>query len=259
MNSNSSNLQPDEIIQLMKNYAEDNCNDSATALLIHYESIAKMTAAKMSYNRPDLYEDLYQVAQMSLLRLFKQYNSSIGIQFEAYAVKSVIGNLKNYLRDKSWYIQVPRRIKEKGLLIQRAVDELTVALERSPKIEEIANHLGLTPEETMEVLSGRECYNYISLDTPLSSEEDSSSIGDLIGSQRDDYQALENLLDLQEVLVHLKQEEKTVLFLTYNEGQSQRNIAQQLGISQMSVSRIQKRALEKLKNYLSEDGMAMDG
>lgn len=259
MNSNSSNLQPNEILELMKKYAEENCNDSVTLLLIHYESIAKMTAAKMSYNRPDLYEDLYQVAQISLLRLFKQYDSSIGIQFEAYAVKSVIGNLKNYLRDKSWYIQVPRRIKEKGLLIQRAIDELTVSLERSPKIEDISKYLDLTPEETMEVLSGRECYNYISLDTPLSSEEDSSRIGDLIGSQKDDYQALENLLDLQAVLVHLKEEEKTVLFLTYNEGQSQRNIAQQLGISQMSVSRIQKRALEKLRGYLSEDGMAMDG
>lgn len=239
------------MVEAILQYQESNDNEIATSLLLHYETIVKMAAGKMSRNRPDLYEDLYQVGQMSLLRLFKQFDSSLGIQFEAYAMKSLIGHMKNYLRDKSWYIQVPRRIKEKGLMVQQAIDELTMRLERSPNVDEIAEYLELTTEETIEVLAGRECYNYVSLDTPLSNDDGSATIGDLIGSDTDDFGTIEKRLDLREALVHLKEEEKKVLLLAYNEGQSQRSIAQVLGISQMSVSRIQRRAIEKLKKVLN--------
>jgi RNA polymerase sigma-B factor len=180
----------------------------------------------------------------------------MGIPFEAYAMKSIIGHLKNYLRDKSWFIKVPRRIKEQGLLIQHAVDELTVALERSPRMDEIAEYMELSLEETIEIMAGRECYNYISMDTPLSNEEDSSSIGDLMGSQADDYQAFEIRADLEQAMNQLKKDERIIIFLAYNEGQSQRQIAEQLGISQMSVSRIQKRAISKLKELLVDQHLS---
>lgn len=251
MKPEQATREADGMVEAILQYQESNDNEVATSLLLHYEGIVKMAAGKMSRNRPDLYEDLYQVGQMSLLRLFKQFDSSLGIQFEAYAMKSLIGHMKNYLRDKSWYIQVPRRIKEKGLMVQQAIDELTMRLERSPNVDEIADYLELTTEETIEVLAGRECYNYVSLDTPLSNDDGSATIGDLIGSDTDDFGTIEKRLDLTEALVHLKEEEKKVLLLAYNEGQSQRNIAQALGISQMSVSRIQRRAIDKLKKYLN--------
>lgn len=241
-----------DLIQRILLYQESDSEEVVTGLLLEYEALVKMAAGKMSRNRPDLYEDLYQVGQMSLLRLFKNFDPSLGIQFEAYAMKSLIGHMKNYLRDKSWYIQVPRRIKEKGLLIQQTIDDLTMKLERSPNIQEIADALDLSQEETIEVLAGRECYNYVSLDTPLSSDEGSATIGDLIGSSGDDYHTIEMRMDLQQAFVHLKEEEKKVLVMAYSEGQSQRTIAQALGISQMSVSRIQKRAIEKLKDHLTE-------
>jgi len=253
MNANSSFLDPEHMIEKIKLYQESNCNDVATVLLKHFEPIVKMAAAKMSRSRPDLYEDLYQVGQLSMLRLFRQYDSSREIPFEGYAMKSIIGHLKNYLRDKSWYIQVPRRIKEKGLLIQQAIDHLTVELGRSPKMEEIASHLALSVEETIEILSCRESYHYVSLDTPLSGEgESTATIGDLIGSDKDDYLNVDNRLDLEEALDQLKAEEKKVLILAYHNGKSQRDIADQLGVSQMSVSRIQKRAIEKLKVLLAD-------
>lgn len=239
-----------DIAAFMQTYRESGCNDAATALLLHYEAIVRMAAGKMSRSRPDLYEDLYQVGQMSMLRLFKQYDPSIGIPFEGYAMKSVIGNLKNYLRDRSWYIQVPRRVKEKGSVLQQAIDELTMKLERSPRVDEIAAQLELTEEETIEILAGRDYYHFTSLDTPLTSEGDSASIGDLIANPTDEYQALDMQLDIDEALLHLKEEERTVIRLIYQEGQSQRMIADQLGVSQMSISRIQKRAIEKLRERL---------
>lgn len=241
----------DEAIGLIWEYQQTKDNDIATVLIKKYEPMVKMAAGKIARNRPDLYEDLYQVGQMALIRLLQQYDISLGIPFEPYAMKSMIGHMKNFLRDKSWYIQVPRRIKEKGALVQQAIDELTVKLERSPGVREIAAFLELSEEETIEVLAGRECYHYVSLDSPLSQEESAATLGELISADVNDYDAVEKRMDLQQALSQLKEQEQKVLLLAFQEGQSQRAIAQKLGVSQMSVSRIQKRATEKLKQIMS--------
>lgn len=241
----------DESVKLIWEYQQTKDNEIATVLIRKYEHMVKMAAGKIARNRPDLYEDLYQVGQMALIRLLQQYDISLGIPFEPYAMKSMIGHMKNFLRDKSWYIQVPRRIKEKGALVQQAIDELTVRLERSPDVKEIASFLDLSVEETVEVLAGRECYHYVSLDSPLSQEETGATLGELISSDADDYDSVERRMDLQKALGQLKEQEQKVLLLAFQDGQSQRAIAQKLGVSQMSVSRIQKRATEKLKQIMS--------
>ncbi|AOZ93482.1 sigma-70 family RNA polymerase sigma factor [Paenibacillus crassostreae] len=251
----SGNVTPpesmSEAVSLIWEYQQTEDNEIATVLIKKYESMVKIASGKISRNRPDLYEDLYQVGQMALIRLFKQYDISMGIPFEPYAMKSIIGHMKNYLRDKSWYIQVPRRIKEKGAIVQHAIDELTVKFERSPNVREIAEYLDLTAEETIEILAGRECYHYVSLDSPLSQEESGATLGELISSDINDYDSVEKLMDLQQALSQLKEQEQEVLLLAFQEGDSQRSIAQKLGISQMSVSRIQRRATEKLKEIIS--------
>lgn len=248
----NSEIPAPNIRELIIQYQQTGCNETAEALLLQFEPMVKMAAGKMSRNRPDLYEDLYQVGQMSMLRLFKQFDVEQGGEFEPYMMKSIIGHMKNYLRDKSWYVQVPRRVKEQGGRIQEAVDRLTVSLERSPNVEEIAAEVELSVEETIEVLAGREYYHYVSLDTPLSSEESGATIGDLLSQEVDEFRQLERRLDLEQAMKHLKKEEQQVLKLAYLEGQSQRMIAEVLEVSQMSVSRIQKRALDKLKEYFEE-------
>lgn len=240
---------------LIREYQQTKDNETATVLIQKYEPMVKMAAGKIARNRPDLYEDLYQVGQMALIRLLQQYDIELGIPFEPYAMKSMIGHMKNFLRDKSWYIQVPRRIKEKGALVQQAIDELTVKLERSPDVKEIADFLELSTEETVEVLAGRECYHYVSLDSPLSQDESAATLGELISSDANDYDTVEKRMDLQQALSQLKEQEQRVLLLAFQEGQSQRAIAQKLGVSQMSVSRIQKRATEKLKQIMSNSGL----
>lgn len=251
----SENVTPpesmSESVGLIWEYQQTQDNEIATVLIKKYEPMVKMASGKISRNRPDLYEDLYQVGQMALIRLLKQYDISMGIPFEPYAMKSMIGHMKNFLRDKSWYIQVPRRIKEKGAQVQHAIDELTVKFERSPNVQEIAEYLDLTPEETIEVLAGRECYHYVSLDSPLSQEDSGATLGELISSDVNDYDSVEKRMDLQQALNQLKDQEQKVLLLAFQDGESQRSIAQKLGISQMSVSRIQKRATEKLREIIT--------
>jgi len=248
---------PDDAISILLEYQRTLCSELADQLVRNYEPMVKMAANKMSRNRPDLFDDLFQVGQMSLFRLLKQYDPELGMPFEPYAMKSIIGHMKNYLRDKSWYIQVPRRIKEKGLVVQQAIDELVIALERSPSVEEIARHMGLETEETLEILAGRDLYHYVSLDTPISDDENTAVLGELIGSPSDDFIALESRMDLREAMEQLKPEERRVLVLVFEGGLSQRAIADELGVSQMSISRIQKRAIDKLKLLLAdhkEDG-----
>lgn len=240
-----------ESVGLIWEYQQTKDNEIATVLVRKYEPMVKMAAGKIARNRPDLYEDLYQTGQMALIRLLQQYDINMGVPFEPYAMKSMIGHMKNYLRDKSWYIQVPRRIKEKGALVQHAIDELTVKMERSPSVEEIAEYLDLSPEETIEVLAGRECYHYVSLDSPLSQDESAATLGELISTDANDFDSVEKRMDLQQALGQLKEQEQKVLILAFQDGQSQRAIAQKLGVSQMSVSRIQKRATEKLKQIMS--------
>lgn len=252
MSLSSSARLPDDAIEILLEYQNTLCGDLADKLIRNYEPMVKMAANKMSRNRPDLYDDLFQVGQMSLFRLLKHFDPALGMPFEPYAMKSIIGHMKNFLRDKSWYIQVPRRIKEKGLVVQQAIDELMSMLERSPNVDEIALHLGLEYEETLEILAGRDLYHYVSLDTPISDDENTAVLGELIGSPMDDFAALERKLDLQEAMDQLKSEERQVLLMVFESGLSQRSIADELGVSQMSISRIQKRAIDKLKQLVHQ-------
>ena len=159
------------------------------------------------------------------------------------------------MRDKSWFIKVPRGVNEKGLLIQRAVDDLTIKLERSPRMEEIADYIDLTVEETIEIIANHESNYYMSFDNPFS-QEDGLTIGDLIGSHVDDYSTFELRADLEEVLLQLNEEERIVIFLVFNKGLSQRQIAEQLHLTQMKVSRIQRKALGRLKELLRDQDLS---
>jgi len=254
MNVTPNARLPDDAMDMLCQYQRSGSAELADELVRRFEPLVQMAAHKISRSRPDLLEDLVQVGRMTLFRLLKLFDPDYGMPFEPYAMKSIIGQMKNFLRDKSWYVQVPRRIKEKGLILQQAVDELTMELERSPNVQEIADRLGISLEETLEVLAGRELYHYVSLDVPVSEEENGATLGDLIAATTDEYAHVDRKLDLDEEMMRLKPEERKVLVLLYEHGFSQRNVADRLGVSQMSVSRIQRRAIGQLKKWLTNAG-----
>ena len=238
---------------LLSVYRSSPSRENAARVIEKCEPMIRLAAARVSRNRPDLYEDLHQVGRLALFRLLGRYDSAIGAQFETYAMKSLVGHMKNYLRDKSWYVQVPRRIKEKGIHVRQTIDELTAQLERPPSVEEIAERLGLTRDETLEVLAGRDMYHYVSLDTPIYDDENLSTLGDRIGHPGDEFTAVESRLDLELAMKRLKPEEAEVLRLVFGFGLPQRAVAERLGVSQMSVSRMQRREIGKLKRWLSDN------
>lgn len=246
-------LAKGEIDALIAEYQQTQEEEVATELVLRYKPMVEMAARRMSRNRPDLYEDLFQVGQMSLLRSMQNYDLGKGFQFDAYAMTSLIGHMKNYLRDKSWYIQVPRRIKEKGAKIQQTIDKLTIEKGRSPSIQEIAAHLELTEEETIEILAGREYYHVASLDVPMGEEGQTADLKEIIADGSNDYQQLINRITLEQSFEKLDQMERQVLDMVFNKGMTQRKVAQVLNISQMSVSRTQNRAVEKIKVFFNRE------
>ncbi|CAM4125172.1 sigma-70 family RNA polymerase sigma factor [Geobacillus stearothermophilus] len=245
-------LSKSKLDALISAYQQTKTEEAATALLVRFEPLIAAAAKKMARSRPDFYEDLFQVGRLSFLRLLDHYDPNQGTNFESYAMKSLIGYMKNYLRDKAWYIQVPRRVKEKGSKVQQAIDELTVKLERSPNIDEIAAHLGLSVEETIEILAGRDHYQAISLDAPVQDgEKDATTIGEFVADEANEIESLIERMDLEQAIGKLSEQEQIVIDAVFRRGETQRSLAERLGVSQMTISRIQKRAIEKLKRQLT--------
>ncbi|MEW5322082.1 sigma-70 family RNA polymerase sigma factor [Geobacillus thermoleovorans] len=245
-------LSKSKLDALISAYQQTKTEEAATALLVRFEPLIAAAARKMARSRPDFYEDLFQIGRLSFLRLLDHYDPKQGTSFESYAMKSLIGYMKNYLRDKAWYIQVPRKVKEKGSKVQQAIDELTVKLERSPTIDEIAGHLGLSVEETIEILAGRDHYQAVSLDAPVQDgEKDATTIGEFVADEANEIESLIERMDLEQAIGKLSEQERIVIDAVFRRGETQRALAERLGVSQMTISRIQKRAIAKLKQQLA--------
>ncbi|HEY2421498.1 MAG TPA: sigma-70 family RNA polymerase sigma factor [Neobacillus sp.] len=253
MNEDQEEISPtrkESQYSLIAVYQETKSKQIATKLILRYSDLVGSTARKLSRNHPDMYDDLFQIGQLSLLRSLERYDQEYGLPFEAYAKKSIMGSMMNYLRDKAWIMPIPRWLKEQGVKVQRAIDELTVDQERSPSISEIACHTNLPMDLTKRVLAGQATLHVTSLDAPFFYEQEEFTLSDVIGASAMEYQAVETRLDVSKAFAELSEKEKQILHMNFMEGESQRTIANRLGISQMTVSRIQKQALKKLKQGL---------
>jgi RNA polymerase sigma-B factor len=188
-------------------------------------------------------EDLEQVATLALLKAIDRFESDRGA-FVAYASVTIVGELKRHLRDTGWAVRVPRRLQEIGLQVSRAVDELTQELGRSPSVPELASRTGLTDDEVLEGLDVGSAYQAQSLDAPIGDDDGPS----LELSEEDASLAmLEEWTDVAEQLRELPERERRILYLRFFRNMSQSAIADEIGISQMHVSRLLARTLAQLR------------
>lgn len=230
-----------------------NPSDEATKekLVLQYEGLVHSLARKYSYNRGN-HEDLAQVGMIGLLIAAERFDKSFGKSFEAFAIPTIIGEIKRFIRDKTWSVHVPRRIKELGPKINRAVDELTNELQRSPTVPDIASHLQVSEEEVLETMEMTKSYKALSVDYRHEVDADGGAISllDLVGSEEDDYQQADIHMLLESVLPVLPDREQQILKYIFYENLSQQEVGELLGISQMHVSRLQRRSLRKLREVL---------
>ncbi|MDQ0418424.1 RNA polymerase sigma-B factor [Croceifilum oryzae] len=244
-------LDDETIKSLIERYQQNGDSEAQERLVGHYKSLVDTLAYKFSRGM-EPFEDLAQVGMIGLLAALKRFDPDFGRSFEGFAVPTIVGEIKRHIRDKTWSVHVPRRIKELGPRIKRAVEELTTKFQRSPQVSEIADYLDVTPEEVLETMEMGRSYQAVSVDSPIEASSDGSQVTllDLVGNEDRGYDQVDQKMLLQKAFHVLNEREKEILQLTFFENLSQKQVGDQLGISQMHVSRLQRRALTKLRQAI---------
>ncbi|WP_175986488.1 RNA polymerase sigma factor SigB [Bacillus sp. Marseille-Q1617] len=246
--------QKEKVLQWIKNYQEHQDDEAQSQLILHYQNLVESIARKYSKGR-SFHEDIIQVGMIGLLGAIRRYDESFGRSFEAFAIPTIIGEIKRFLRDKTWSVHVPRRIKELGPKIKSTVEELTNKLERSPQVHEIAEYLEVSEEEVLEAMEMGRSYQALSVDHSIEADSEGSTVTilDIVGNQDEGFEKVNQRLVLEKVLHVLSDREKSIIQYTYLENLSQKEAGEKLGISQMHVSRLQRRAIKKLREAIQEE------
>lgn len=239
------------VYEWIKSYQENSDEDAQFNLVNHYKNLVESLAGKYSKGK-NIHEDLVQVGLIGLLSAIRRYDESVGKSFESFAIPTIIGEIKRYIRDKTWSVHVPRRIKELGPKLTNAVDLLTNNLQRSPKVEEIAEYLNVSEEEILETMEMSKSYRTLSVDSKVEGGLEGSAVTllDLIGNHDVGFRNVDRSLLFEKIFCVLSEREREILNYTYFENFSQKETGEKLGISQMHVSRLQRRALKKLREAI---------
>jgi RNA polymerase sigma-B factor len=204
-------------------------------------------------NRGEPYDDLLQVGTIGLIKAIDRFDLERGVEFSTYATPTIVGEIKRHFRDKGWAIRVPRRLQELRIAISAATAELTQSLGRSPTISEIAARVGVVEEEVLEGLESANAYSTLSLDATESTEDSALSMLDALGEDDEALEGVENRESIRPLLQQLHPREKHILALRFFRGMTQSQIATEIGVSQMHVSRLLNRTLQQLRDSLADD------
>jgi RNA polymerase sigma-B factor len=209
--------------------------------------------ARRFRNRGELHDDLVQVATIGLIKSVDRFDLERGVEFSTYATPTIVGEIKRHFRDKGWAIRVPRRLQELKLALAKATSELAQRNGRSPTVSELAGFLGMSEEDVLEGLESANAYSTVSLDTPESGDSDALAVADTLGVVDESLEGVEYRESLKPLLDRLPPREKRILLLRFFGNMTQSQIAAELGISQMHVSRLLARTLAQLREGLLVD------
>lgn len=226
--------------------------DTARDSLVHLHLPLVEHCARRFRNRGEPYEDLVQVGTIGLIKAVDRFDLERGVEFSTYATPTIIGEIKRYFRDKGWAIRVPRRLQELRLQIGAATAELTQSLGRSPTPRELAESIGCSVEEIVEGLESSQAYSTLSLDAGSDDAEGGAGLSMLEAMGVDD-QGLEHVEireSVKPLLENLPAREKKILLLRFFKNMTQSQIAEEIGVSQMHVSRLLSKTLEQLRHSL---------
>jgi len=215
------------------------------ALVGRYLPMAESLARRYQHSG-QAFDDLVQVASIGLLKAIDRFDSARGVNFESYAIPTILGELKRYHRDQGWSVRMPRRLQELTLQIKDAVPVLSQELGRSPSIAEIADHAQLTEEEVLEAMDAQDAYASISLDAPVD-ETEGATLSDRLSTEDFDFDMAEEWAQFEPHLRALPERERQIIVLRFFRDWTQSQIAEELGISQMHVSRLLSQTLQKLR------------
>jgi len=217
-------------------------------LVFAHLAMVRQLASRFA-SRAESLEDLFQVGIIGLIKAIDRFDPSRGVEFSSFAVPTIVGEIKRHFRDKSWAMRVPRRLKDLNVAVGRAVEELTIEIGRAVTPADLAARLGVSVEDIVEAQETSRAYALQSLDAEMDGRDGRSSttLGDAVGANDVDLDLLLERTFLRDACSTLSQRERIIVYLRFFQGVSQSEIARRLSCTQMHVSRLQRRALEKIR------------
>lgn len=237
--------------ELFDKYRQSGNIELRNKIVEKYLYIVNMVVKKY-LNKGIEYDDLYQVGSMALVLAADRFDPDKGVSFSAFAMPTILGEIKRYFRDKGWAVKVPRKMKDLSVKIPTVQRELESELQRTPKVSEIAERMGVDEDDILSAMESGRAYSAYSLQQKIDeSDEDSSSGASFIerytGEEDAAFNTFENADFLKRTMQSFSPEEKRFCNMRFIEGKTQQQIAEELGVSQMTVSRIEKRIKAKFK------------
>ncbi|MFI7501113.1 RNA polymerase sigma factor SigF [Streptomyces sp. NPDC049687] len=202
-------------------------------------------------SRSEPMEDIIQVGTIGLIKAIDRFELSRGVEFPTFAMPTIVGEIKRFFRDTSWSVRVPRRLQELRLDLAKAGDELAQKLDRSPTVAELAERLGLSNEEVVEGMAASNAYTASSLDAQPEEDDAEGALADRIGYEDHGLEGIEYVESLKPLIAELPPRDRQILSLRFVAGMTQSEIGEELGISQMHVSRLLSRTLVRLRKGLT--------
>jgi RNA polymerase sigma-B factor len=234
--------------QLLVRYHEHGDLAAREELCERFLPLARDLALRYTYTDEPL-DDLVQVASLGLIKAIDRFEPDRGTKFTSYAAPTILGELKRHFRDKGWSLHVPRDLQERTLAVSRATEVLSKELGRSPKIREVAEHLGCSVEQVLEAQEAAASYEAASLDAPATRDDgEAAALVDLLGRDDSSYELVEDREAIASTWLELPEVERQVLELRFMHDLTQREIGERIGYSQMHVSRLLRRALNRLES-----------
>ena len=238
--------------QLLRELRETGNSEIRTKLIESHIGLVEYLARRFA-GRGEPLDDLIQVATIGLVKAVDRFDPDREVEFSTYATPTIVGEIKRHFRDKGWAVRVPRRLQELKLSLTKAIGDLAQREGRAPTVSELAAHLQMSEEEVLEGLESANAYSTVSLDAPDSGDEDAPAVADSLGMVDDALEGVEYRESLKPLLEQLPPREKKILLLRFFGNMTQSQIATELGISQMHVSRLLAKTLAQLRDGLTTD------
>jgi len=233
---------------LFRRWQED-CDDAAREALVKAFLPLARSLARRYAQSSEPYEDLAQVASLALLKAIDRFDPDRGASFPSFAVPTILGEIRRYFRDSGWSVHVSPRAKERALAVTDATERLTNLHGRAPTVQQLATYLELSIEEILDALNAKAAYDTQSFEAPapgLAQEDGAATLGDALGTEEERYELIEDRMVVADALPSLPVRERRILRMRFLEEMTQSEIAEQIGVSQMQISRTLQRSLERL-------------
>jgi len=236
--------------ELFSRYRENPTASNRNDIVNRYLYLGEIISKKF-LNRGIEYEDIYQVASIALIKAVERFSPDKGVKFVSFATPTVIGEIKRFFRDKGSVIRIPRRIYEVYQKVNLAREQLSHELQRVPRVDEIARYLNIDEETVLEIVESWNAYNMQSFDQNVYADDD-LELHETIGSDDATFERIENRDFLEKSLHRFNDAEKEFIQMRYFKNKTQKEIAERLNVSQMYISRLERKVIEKFRNILGK-------